>query len=213
MPVFPHFSLYYVPTNSYPAVNPNDLHDDSIRHDLINTLLLTPSPASKKATPRVPPESHGINVNFCKNPTCSNFGIPIEATAIKGHGAVNRYSVVASGKGLPTARCNTCGEHFPLKSNLGVFEETWRILGETLGEPSCPVQSCDNHRVPLSAPKAYYAFGKTKAGSQRYRCRCCEKIFSVKPEGLSPIANHQQSSKNLQILEQLVNKVPQRRTL
>ena len=150
-------------------------------------------------------------MNFCKNPGCANFGIPVENTSERGPNAVNRYIVVANGKGIPSARCNTCNEIFPLKSNEGVFEETWRIAGETFGEPSCPVQSCANHRVPISEAKAYYLFGLTKAGSQRYRCRSCNKIFSVKPKGLNPIARHQQSSKNLLILELMVNKMPMRR--
>lgn len=163
--------------------------------------------------PRVPPSSHHINVNFCKNPVCVNFGIPIEDTSAKGPGAVNRYTVVGYGKNLPAARCNSCGEHFPLKSNEGVFEETWRIAGETFGKPSCPNQTCPNHRVGISTPKAYYAFGLTKAGSQRYRCRHddCQKIFSVKPSGLNPIARQQQSDKNLLVFELLVGKMPLRR--
>lgn len=168
---------------------------------------------SGKKTPRVPVSSHGININFCKNPSCNNFGIPIEEKSLKGPGVVNRYSVVAEGKNLPSGRCNSCGEHFPLKSNNSVFEETWRIAGETFGEPSCPVQECENHRVPIFVPKAYYSFGTTKAGSQRYRCRLCEKIFSVKPSGLNPIAKQKQSDKNLLILELLVNKMPLRRIL
>ena len=32
--------------------------------------LLTPS------RPKIPPEIDGIQVNFCKNPTCANYGIP-----------------------------------------------------------------------------------------------------------------------------------------
>jgi len=118
---------------------------------------------------------------------------------------------VASRKGLPCGHCFFCGEIFPLKSNTGIFEETWRIAGETFAEPSCPVQDCENHRVPISTPKAYHSFGTTKVGSQRYRCRLCEKIFSVKPSGLNPIARQAQSDKNLLILQLLVNKMPLRR--
>lgn len=200
--------------NSFPAIPKKSPEDDSSFHDFIDALPVTPAPPDKprkKSTPRVPAASHHININFCKNPTCANFGIPIGPTATRGPGAINRYAVVANGKGLPSARCNSCGEHFPLKSNDGIFEETWRIAGETFGEPSCPVQFCENHRVPLSTPKAYYSFGLTRAGSQRYRCRCCEKIFSVKPKGLNPIGRQQQSEKNLLILKLLVNKEPLRR--
>ena len=122
--------------------------------------MTTPEEASattstKSKTPRVPVSRNGININFCKKPSCVNFGVAIEEKAIKGAGAVNSYTVVAAGKNLPAARCNACDEIFPLKSNNGVFEETWRIAGETFSEPSCPAQDCDNHRVPISTPKAY----------------------------------------------------------
>ena len=159
----------------------------------------------------MPLESHGININFCKSAGCSNFGIPVEQTSTKGPGAVNRYKIVANGKHEPAAYCPSCKISFQLKSNQGVYEETKRIAGETFGEPTCPVPTCKNHEVPLSTPDAYYAFGVTSAGSQRYRCRCCDKTFSVKRKGRSTIANHQKSSKNLEILECLVNKMPQRR--
>jgi len=190
MPVFPHLFKHFMQKNSSAAQS-------------------TPS-ASPTATPRVPAESHGININFCKNPNCANFGIPIETTSTYGN---NRYIVVANSKGIPAGRCNTCGEHFPLKSNQGIFEEVWRIAGETFGEPSCPVNTCANHHVPLSVAQAYYAFGTTPSGSQRYRCRVCDKTFSVKPKKRSPIANQQLSSKNTRIFENLVNKMPLRRII
>lgn len=167
---------------------------------------------AKKKTRRVPIEHpHGLNINFCKNPNCSNFGVPIEETAQKGAGAVNRYTVVASGKNLPAARCNSCNEIFPLKSNNGVFEETWRIAGQTFHEPSCPDQDCDNHRVGVSTKKAYFSLGLTKTGSQRYRCRECEKMFSVKDASRDPTARHKLADKSRLIMELLVNKMPQRR--
>ena len=72
-------------------------------------------------TPRVPPAASGIDVNFCRNPKCSNFGVPIPQAAKKGRGASNPYTVVANGRNIPAARCNACGENITLKSNSGVF--------------------------------------------------------------------------------------------
>lgn len=200
-------------TNSYlPPAPTSSAQDNPELSDIAAAPVESAAASStKNKTPRVPASIHDVNINFCKNPSCNNFGIPIEGKSTRGLGAVNSYTVVASGKNLPSARCNCCGEIFPLKSNGGVFEETWRIAGETFGEPSCPMQECGNHRVPITTPKAYYSFGTTKAGSQRYRCRLCEKIFSVKPSGLNPIAKQKQSDKNLLILELLVNKMPLRR--
>ena len=182
-------------TNSYPGASDSEANEGP--------------KGQKKKKARIPEVAHNINVNFCKNPNCDNFGIPVEERAQRGPGAINRYIMVGSGQRL--ALCNCCKEHFPIKNNNGVFEESWRICGETFGEPSCPVQKCQYHRVGISTQKAYYSFGLTRAGSQRYRCRCCGKLFSVKPSGLNPIARHRQSDKNLLILELLVNKMPLRR--
>lgn len=88
-----------------------------------------PSPASKgdlhpehprRHKRRTPDEFHGIQVNYCKNPQCSNFGVPIGKKTARG---TNAYKIVASAKGFPQGYCNGCGEHFPLKSNQGIFEE------------------------------------------------------------------------------------------
>jgi hypothetical protein len=67
---------------------------------------------------RTPDEFHGIQVNYCKNPQCSNFGVPIGKKTARG---TNAYKIVASAKGFPQGYCNGCGEHFPLKSNQGVY--------------------------------------------------------------------------------------------
>jgi hypothetical protein len=83
-----------------------------------------------------------------------------------------------------------------MKSNLGVFEEAWRISAETFREACCPEPLCGNHCVPTSTEGAYYRFGSTDAGSARFRCRACRKTFSVKPAGRNPIARQIRSDKN-----------------
>lgn len=153
----------------------------------------------------------GIQVNFCKNPACASFGVPVATTSTLGRGPVNAYTVVAQGKGLPAARCNHCGEHFPLKSNQGVFEEYWRLHTATVLQSSCPELLCTQHRVPVATPGAYQSFGATTLGSRRYRCKTCGKTFSVKPAGLNPIRHQVQSDKNGVILRMLVGKMPLRR--
>lgn len=198
-----------MPTEQQPSA-------DNSFHDFIDSLPEPPKPPKPqpKKKSRAPiAHGHGIDINFCKNPNCANFGVPIEQESRRGPGAANRYTVVADGKNHPSGRCNTCGESFPLKSNDGVFEEAWRICAETFPEPSCPNQGCSNHRVGVSAEGAYFSLGKTKAGSQRYRCRQpeCGRIFSSKPRGLDPTARHRQPEKNELLFELLVNKMPLRR--
>lgn len=131
--------------------------------------------------------------------------------AQKGPQANNSYTIVATGAKLPAAKCNCCGEIFGLKSNQGVFEEAYRILAPLFGAASCPVPECANHRVPTHIAGAYHEFGKTSAGSQRYRCRACSKTFSVKEKGVNPIAKQVHSDKNRTILSMLVGKMPLRR--
>ena len=190
---------------------------NSTFHDFLESLppdeSIQQNPRKKK-TPRVPvSHEHGININFCKNPNCPNFGVPVEKAAQEGSGTANRYVMVGNGKGSPYARCTRCGESFPLKSNNGVFEEAWRISGETFFEPSCPNQACPNHRLGVSTKAAYYSLGLTKAGSQRYRCReeACHTIFSVKAADKDPTARQKQGDKNLLVLELLIGKSPLRR--
>jgi transposase-like protein len=176
-----------------------------------NNTNQAPAQTAPRATPRSPEPVLGIDVNHCKTPSCDNFGVPIAATATRGPGAANAYTIVAYGKGIPSARCNACGEHFVIKSNLGIQEEAYRILSGTWPADSCPDPMCSSHRIPTHVPKAYQSFGTTGIGSKRYRCKACGKTFSVKPEGINPIARQKQSDKNRMIMSMLVNKVPMRR--
>ncbi len=67
-------------------------------------LAIAQFPDAGNARPRAPLESDGVQLNFCKSPTCKNFGIPVEQTSTKGaqsHKNPNLYAIVSSGKGLP----------------------------------------------------------------------------------------------------------------
>jgi transposase-like protein len=90
------------------------------------------------------------------------------------------YIVVGAGNKMQI-RCARCGEAPPLKSNLAICEEIKRLSAYLAPEqePSCPNGSCDNRQIGISTPKVYNSFGKTKGGSQRYRCRLCKTTFAV----------------------------------
>ncbi len=78
-------------------------------------------------------------------------------------------------------------------------------------DPSCPDSKCCSYRVPLSrSDGAYVRFGKTPAGTQRYRCKKCKGTFAGKAR---PAARQRKSSKNRDIFLLTVNKVPISRIL
>lgn len=165
--------------------------------------------------PRSPAVYAGIQVNFCKNPVCANFGVPIGEKSAPG---TNPYRIAGAGKGFPVGLCTACNESFPLKSNKGVHEELERMLAFLMDappQPCCPIPDCSNHHVPVSNGKAFYsAFGVTSTGSQRYLCKGlvdglpCKKTFSVSSKSTS---RQRLTHKNKSIFKLIVNKVPVRR--
>lgn len=169
------------------------------------------SPASKR--PRVPPEAGGIQINFCKNPRCANFGVPAPnarpTRSTTAGGQPGHYRIALSLPGTPLMRCMACGETFPLKSNLAIAEELTRLASFLAPNPACcPNELCANHVVPVGTPKQYRSYGTTAAGSARYRCNACSRLFSVaKKAGL----RQRQSAKNRMIFTLLMNKSPMRR--
>lgn len=161
----------------------------------------------------MPAEVDGIQVNFCKNPACGNYGVPPKHTILRGrtsHGATqDTYTIQASGAGLPIIHCRMCGENPTPKSNVAIAEERARFLKDLAlaPEPSCPNESCSNHAIAVGSKGGYQSFGVTKSGSRRYRCNACGKTFSV---GKST-TGHKQPHKNRLVFSLLMNKSPFRR--
>ena len=134
---------------------------------------------------RAPASFEGIEVNFCKNPKCANFGVPeTPHRARHAPGAPPQpgdYTLVAAGKGKPLLKCGLCQETLPMRSNQGIHEELTRIMGYLAAphEAACANQACELFTVPLSlAADLYVQFGKSAAGTPRYRCGACMKTFS-----------------------------------
>jgi transposase-like protein len=62
------------------------------------------------------------------------------------------------------------------------------------------------HNIPLSkSGSQYIAFGKTAAGTQRYRCLECRKTFIGKQKSIS---GQRRSEKNRDVFILVVNRVP-----
>jgi hypothetical protein len=162
----------------------------------------------------VPAEANGIQVNFCKNPACSNYGVVAKVAVRRGSAAhglpQDTYVVQTGGVGLRVLHCRGCGEFPPIKSNAAIDEERSRFLADLIGRPapSCPDASCSNHSAPVSrGHDSYQSFGLTKSGSQRYRCKACGKTFAVG----NSTTGHKLPHKNRTVFSLLMNKSPMRR--
>lgn len=170
-----------------------------------------------RSGPRIPLAVDGIQVNFCKNPVCENFGAPASTQKQpRGPGASkdnrDKYQLNRGGRKKVTQLiCLCCGETPPVKSNQAISDEAKRIsryLEHATPEASCPNTKCANHGKGISAGKVLYqAYGKTTSGSPRYRCKACNKTFSVK----RATTGQKQPHKNKLIFKLLMNKLPFRR--
>ncbi len=163
--------------------------------------------------PRLPVEVGGIQVNFCRNPRCSNFGKPpvVPTDGKRKVAGADSYRVIAAGKGKPTLHCLLCHESPPLKSNLAVVEEFDRMLRSLKSDDvlTCPNATCSNSVVPVHEGKGHYQrFGRTTAGSVRWRCISCRWLFS---EARKATLRQRTPEKNDLIFRLLVNKSPMRR--
>ena len=155
--------------------------------------------------PRIPVEVNGIQYNFCKNPKCSQFGVPASQETVRGN---NTYLVVNGGSsGISLLRCNACREHLPMKSNQGIVEELARLssyLAIANQVSCCPDAGCSNHSVAVGTKKAYRGFGTSSSGSKRYQCVACNKTFSIG----KPTKGQHDTHHNIEIFKLLMNKVP-----
>lgn len=159
---------------------------------------------------RLPPPFEGVNINFCKNPLCQNFGIPAELGDGRGgsrRGSNQRSSYIVTGSHNGSSiRCSACNTYTVVKSNKAVWEEFDRHL-KALSRPRghhCPDDTCENHtKLVDSHPKSYFRHGTGRSGAPRYRCRSCRKTFSVR----TAHSRHRKSHENKTVFQLLVSKV------
>lgn len=160
------------------------------------------------------PEAHqGIQVNYCKNVTCPAFGVPELPNQTRRRPGSERKPGEYAQQGhasVALMKCGCCESFPPARSNRGISEELARLLSPLArpAEPCCPNEGCENAKVPRSNPGSYAKFGKTAAGSDRWRCNVCRKTFT----GDSPSTLKQRvTHKNLDVFRLLVNKSPIKR--
>lgn len=166
---------------------------------------------STEPASRIPPAVNGIQINFCKNPLCLNFGRPASPEPQKRgpsgpRDSSDSYTISGDSRGRTSISCKLCGEIPPIKSNLAISEDLARMSEYLIPKliPSCPSETCPNHSVNISTPKTYYSFGKTKSGSKRYRCRECGTTFAIGGTTL----RQKRPEVNETVFKLLVNKMP-----
>ena len=98
----------------------------------------------------------------------------------------------------------------PIRSNQAVVEERNRLGAYMQGKAVafCTVEDCNNFGVLVTTPGAYSRFGKTRAGTPRWRCNACRKTFS---EDGAPLLHQRKVHKNRDVFMMLMNKSPLRR--
>lgn len=107
-------------------------------------------------------------------------------------------------------KCGVCKSHMPIRSNAAVVEELQRLSAPVYGTavPSCQNEDCDNFCSPVTEVGLYARFGRTPAGTPRWRCNACRKTFS---QAGAPLLRQRMAHKNRDVFALLVNKSPLRR--
>ncbi len=145
---------------------------------------------------------------------CLGTDIAEDALAKTSARGRNRYTLDSRNKGISSCICTSCGEGFPLKSNLGIAEEIERMASclSPPGAVCCRNEACANHtdQLPVGTAGAYASFGKTAIGNPRWRCSVCGKTFS---QNTKVTARQREHHKNKAIFKLLVNKMPVRRII
>lgn len=160
---------------------------------------------------RLPDRSGDVDVNFCRNPLCVQFGI--EPYRYDSRGRKNTppnasdHNVIGP-RDSQSLRCNHCRTEHAIKNNLATAEELQRLKQRFLRTNQahcCPNPQCFCHGLDMDGnPGLYQKHGTTAKGEQRYRCKGCGKTFSCGP----PARRHQRAHVNGRVMELLVSRVP-----
>lgn len=172
---------------------------------------MTTAPSTSSAW--MPASAAGLDINFCRNPECANFGVK-PAPRMPGRqqtASPDGYRRVGVGEKLIGIRCDRCGETATVMSNYGIAEELARYEAapRSTSGSGCRTTGCSNGSTsPATHPDMYQRFGVTSTGSPRYRCKSCCKTFSMSFRGAHRLRKPEKSE---QILKLLINKMPMRR--
>ncbi len=160
-----------------------------------------------------------LQINFCKNPQCANFGVPAKEELTKPGPSPGRdlnYIVTNTAKGrIPAISCKSCKEKIPIKSNEGITAEFERISQAILTpveKVACKTLNCPSHGLTVgSNPKLYCKAGFSPGtNNQLYKCKSCKKRVLVS----NPIRVHNKTRYLASdLFSRVVNKSPVRGTI
>lgn len=140
---------------------------------------------------RIPPPHEGLQVNSCRNPECSNFGVEALAQVTRGRpkagsaGAGTDLYTLSGHKGITPdsfLKCRACNRTLSIKSNRAIAEELERISMYRHPRPLedvCRTSGCENGLYSVTDHPDRYASQGARGKSHRYRCKSCKKTFSV----------------------------------
>jgi len=174
-------------------------------------------------------EIDGIQINFCKNPLCSNFNVPYtghrkdpnykrkgSTLAPRPSGQISKDKNITShpamgraGDSSPNIVCQSCNEQPPLKSNHGI-NEVLKLWSYHPDNKACPNNNCVNHSVDIGVKGAYKRNGKTKAGSPRWLCKACGSSFVERAKN-RPSREGETPWRYIDVVRAIVNYTPIRR--
>lgn len=132
--------------------------------------------------PRVPEGVEGVQVNYCHNQNCKNFGIPATNQRTDPN-----YSISGTAKHEAGLKCKACGRITTIKSNDAIHQELVRLSAPRYLQRavrhrgySCPNADCSQYLMRVTEyPSLYRKRGKTSTGNQKWQCNSCRRMFTV----------------------------------
>ena len=145
----------------------------------------SPAPQAERL-PLTAPAYKRLQVNFCKNPQCKSCGVGADESLFRFRGGPNvrarksdpNYKPTTVGSGVPALMCRHCDTSLTLKSNQGAYQEYLRVSPHKRKRIGCPNSNCINHAGHLADTELFSKAGSTAAGTARYKCKACKRVFS-----------------------------------
>lgn len=145
----------------------------------IEQLKNVPNKNKHRAKEKFPfPKTYkGLQLNFCKNPLCKNYGVPPEQPKLKSKGEYTKtggkYALqMKRRENKPTSlilRCKLCNYSTTVIGNKSVYQETKRLKDiYQLIDPSCPNSGQEeNKRKGIPEGRRYKLITKRSRGKER----------------------------------------------